>query len=224
MIPIECKIDDYGFLYLDDEYIFKKSIKYYNKLDKIKSKFFEIESTDEYIVKYHLEKLNKKDVFKMLLKFYGVKANILSNIKFPIGYYKENNKIKGLIIPNYPHAVSLRYVIINNNLDYYYNHSEDKRENILSLLKDILKILKDLYDNGIIYVDVNPGNFVFYQNEVKIIDFDPKFMFYEDSDYYYLKGMLLNYWDLVYYVCRNNGIEISNMEKDGYNIVKGLKK
>lgn len=223
MIPTECKVDKYGFLYLDEEYILNEELNYYDNLEKIKSRFFTIDSTDEYIVKYHLEKLNNKEVLQMLEKVYSINACKLSNIDFPIGYYKENDKIRGLIIPNYPFTVSLRHAVIHNNIDKYYNHSEDKRENVLYLLNDILKILENLYDNDIIYTDINPGNFVFWQNEIKIIDFDPKYIFYKENDFYF-KMMLWNYRDLVCYVCKRCGINIQDIKSDYDNIKKYQKR
>ena len=213
MIPIECKMDNYGFLYLDEEYHFKNKIMY-DESRNTKSIFFKIDSTDEYVVKYHKEKLNRREVLRMLFHFYNVKNNSLNNIDFPIGYYKENNHIKGLIVYNYQDAVSLRQVIINNNLSCYYNHSLNEQENVLLLLNDILKIIEDLYNNGIIYTDINPGNFIIYKNEVKIIDFDPRYLFYEDDEDCYLKKTMANYRDLVNYVCEKFSVDLSHLNSD----------
>ena len=226
MIPVECKIDNFGLLYLDEEYIFRESLHYYDTFDKIKARFYKIDSTNEYVIKYHLSKLNRREIYRMLLNFYSIKGNKLINIDFPIGYYKERSKIKGLIIPNYPNSISLRHALINENLEDFYNHSVNKKDNIVLLLQDIFKILEDLYNNGIIYTDVNPGNFVLYQNEIKIIDFDPDYLFYDDNDNYYLKKMLVNYQTLVNYVCRKyemNLYDICHFDSNISDVKKYMK-
>ena len=224
MIPVECKIDDFGILYIDESYQLNDRVPYYDNYDGIKSLFFKFTSTDDYIIKYHLEKLNKKEVYQMLFKIYHIGGNTFTNVDFPIGYYKENSKIKGLIIPNYANSISMKEALLNDILDRYYYKSDDKKENIYLLLNDILKILEDLYNNGIIYTDVNPGNFIIYHNEVKIIDFDPKYIFYEDADCYYLKALLLNYMDLVKFACEKSGIDISGLKQfdSDFNNIKSL--
>ena len=216
MIPIECQLDNRGILYLDN-YPLKKRI-YYGNREFDKSYFFEIDSTKEYIIKYHKEKLNKNDVLDMLLKFYNINGKNLNNIDFPIGYYRENDQIKGLIIPNYPYAISIKDAMILNNLNDYYNQFNNLKDNILKLLDDILQILESLYNHDIIYTDVNSGNFLIYHNEVKIIDFDPKYIFYKDN--FYVQRMFFNYCMLYDLICKryniNNENKVKKMIKKGW--------
>lgn len=220
MIPIECQFDDNGLLYIDN-YSLKNMINYGKRGVYNQSFFFKINSTDEYIIKYYQKKLNKKEVLTMLLKFYNVKGNNISNIDFPIGYYMDNNQIKGLIIPNYQHAISIKEALLNNNLNDYYNKSDNLKDNLSKLLYDIFKILENLYNQGIIYTDVNSGNFLLNNNEVKIIDFDPKYIFYQDQDKFYLDKMLFNYRMLYNLINKKYNINLMNNKED---ILKKIKK
>ena len=224
MIPLECKIDNNGFLYIDN-FNCKRKLDYCDNPFYYKSYFLKIDSTDDYIVKCHLNRLNKREIYRMLYTFYNIGGNDLCNIDFPIGYYKENNKLRGLIVPNYNKAPSIRNVVENDNLSEFYSHSMSNKDNVLLLLSDILKILEDLYNYGIIYTDINPGNFLIYQNEVKIIDFDPQYLFKtnKDKNNHYLKMLLYNYKTLVHYVCRRLGMNyygINNIDDESFYSVK----
>ena len=225
MIPIECKIDKLGILYIDDLPV-KERIEYCSIPFCNKALFYKINSTNEYIIKHHLDHLNKRNILKMLLMFYNIGGNNLNNIDFPIGYYKENKKIQGLIIPNYPYAPSIRDVVENDNISKYYYHCDNDKDNVLYLLSEIFKILKDLYDYGIIYTDINPGNFLIYNNEVKIIDFEPKYLFKreKDKDNFYLKMLLFNYKSLINYICRRRGLTFYGMNQIDNGDFSGIKK
>lgn len=223
-IPLECKIDSNGLLYIDDKDIFKNYIPNYGNTVIRKAYFFHLLSTNDYIIKYHKEMLSRRQIIRMLYTFYQKDNVALSDIEFPIGYYKENNTIKGLIVPNYANSPSIREVCLKNNLTKYYNYHEDDKDNMIYMLSNILKIVKLLYDNGIIYTDINPGNFVICNNEIKIIDFDPKYLFYEDNDNYYLSKLLLNYEDLVRFVFNRLGYSENEIYDDENNCFEKIKK
>ena len=87
---------------------------------------------------------------------------------------------------------------------YEYKRSKDAIESILESPTQIVErssIPSDsgfTYENGIIYTDVHGGNFLIWQNKLKLIDFDPKRVFFEDSKDILLRAMLSNYETLVF--------------------------
>lgn len=153
-----------------------------------RSKFYKIEGNDEYIIKVHNEFIFFEEVRikRMLKKFYEV-SDKLSNIDFPIAYYQENSKLRGLVIPYYDKGISIRNVIKSNNSEKFmslYNHSNNLEENFMYLYLEILSLLEKMYQEKISYLDIHGGNFIIYQNQIKVIDFDPRYvkfnnMFYE---------------------------------------------
>ena len=106
---------------------------------------------------------------------------------FPIAYYQENSKLRGLVIPYYDKGISIRNVIKSNKTEKFmslYNHSNNLEENFMYLYLEILSLLEKMYQEKISYLDIHGGNFIIYQNQIKVIDFDPRYvkfnnMFYE---------------------------------------------
>ena len=97
-----------------------------------------------------------------------------------------------------------------------------------SLLLDILDLISKMYDKGIYYLDIHSGNFLLYNNDVKVIDFEPGHVYFRDREWN-LKIMLNNYAILVERIRKrfgfkeiffHSGIDFYNTE---YN-VKELKK
>ena len=41
----------------------------------------------------------------------------------------------------------------------------------------------ELFDNGIYYTDTNTGNFIITDNQIKVIDFDPNYVKFDDKDH-----------------------------------------
>ena len=112
MVLLEAKMDKNGILYIDDDRIksypllFNQNIEKNNGEGKLPKLFYQLFSTDDYIVKYSRNPLNRNKLIEMLLRFQKLQS-IISKIDFPIGYYKKENKIKGTIIRYYKDSPSL---------------------------------------------------------------------------------------------------------------------
>lgn len=169
------KIDNNGFTYYDETS--KGELVTFSNIDNIKinNNFFHLLDNPNYIIKKS-DDLNLDRLMIMLDRFNKLK-NVIKLTDFPLSYYMENNKIEGTVIPYYPDTIPL-YTISKtrkiSNLTPLYNHDEDCIRNVFCLYNDILDIFQELLDNGVFYYDSNSTNFVFSNNEVKLIDFDPK--------------------------------------------------
>ena len=92
--------------------------------------------------------------------------------------------------------ITIKDFVIGQEMIYYHNYrtlttavyqriSEDK---LLYYYQKILLIIQELLDNGIIYIDIHPNNIMVNSNnnQVKLIDFDPEFIsFNQDNESYY---------------------------------------
>ena len=207
-IPSTLKYDKKGIGYLDEKDIEKRQLilekrSFYRVL---RNSFYSIEGdTSDYIIK----KLCEHSLFqglkikKMLEGFLKIQ-NHLSNIDLPVGYYLENEEIWGTIVPYYMNSISIRELLrfpVHDIMDYYY-HDENNLRNLLSLYLDILLLLEEMYANNVSYLDIHQGNFVFYENQVKLIDFEPQFIRFKTNSYYY-RIILDGYLQLI------NGISLS---------------
>lgn len=100
--------------------------------------------------------------------------------EFPTGIITLENKIIGQEIPYYRNYNTLFDVISNN-------------ENILptELYIKVLKSLKELLDNEIVYKDIHAKNFLLDQTNsiLRIIDFEPHFVSLESK---YGQGVMIN--------------------------------
>lgn len=176
-------IDSRRLLYFNElskgkEIIFPNTQTKKNQNDK--SKFYELLKYEKYLIKYSLNELKCEDIFTMLTIFSELKDKIiLTNL--PIGYFQEKELLKGTIVPYYRDSISLYQITKDKNLNElinYYYHDDNKLHNLYLLFNDILDILEELQNNGISYFDSNPGNFILKDNQVKLIDFDPKYLKY----------------------------------------------
>ena len=182
MIPYDLKKDRNGILYADKACILSnQSLLLDNREDESdnsRSLFYRIKTTDDYIIKRTTEDLDRKDrkaYMNMLISLLQLQ-NRITRTEFPIGYYCEWKKIKGLIIRYYPKGISLDRVIKERNLSLlkrYYSHSENDVHNLFMLLDEYLECLYELLKNGIYYLDINLNNIVLDDNQVRIIDFEP---------------------------------------------------
>ena len=203
------KRDNRGLIYVDSNDIqlndlcFKEIKKSYGA----KRQFFKIEGIDDYIIKdstwipLHFNQVRNRNLLQSLVN----KQKDIPDVDFPIGYYRDHNKMKGIIIPYYQDALSLRkmiYLYVFDDLKKYYNHDSDDIDNLINLLVRILELLSKMYDNGVMYLDIHSGNFVFKDNDIKIIDFDPGFVFFKDKDHNHYERILSNYASLVETICR----------------------
>ena len=203
------KMDKKGLLYLDsrdikiDEISFREIKKSYRN----KRQFFKIEGIDNYIIKdstldpFFFNTSRNKQLLEGLVK----RQKDIPEVDFPIGYYQDKGKMKGTIIPYYYDSVSLRKIIYLHNfedLKDYYNHESNEINNLINLLLKILDLVSKMYYNGVIYLDVHSGNFVIKDNDIKVIDFDPGFVFFKDKDHDHYERILMNYATLVETICR----------------------
>ena len=225
MIPLELKKDKDGLLYLVDNTIFNRS---YLEIDKrhdideyYQNYFYSINSTDEYIIKHSCTEFTRKQIekIKKMLSILIEKQKDVKSVDFPIAYFVYTKKLCGLIIKYYKDGISCDNVIKLRDIEYlgkYYSHDADNIHNLFMLFNDILSIIEELLDNSIYYTDINPGNIVLHDNKVKLIDFDYRFVHFQEnnlrykivmSGYDYLIKEILRCYNLEYNVDSLNNID-----------------
>ena len=192
MLPFELKRDNDGLFYMDDSKILKcNSLSIDHRIDNEdrydQYGFYRIFSTDEYIVKYAYNPYMKKERerIKNMLYLLQEKQDSIKSVDFPIGYYRRFLKLHGLIIKYYKDSVSCDSVIKSGDIEglgKYYYHDEDNIHNLFLLFNEILNNIYEMFENGVYYRDVHPGNIVLYNNKAKIIDFDYRFIHFDDKD------------------------------------------
>ena len=195
------KIDNHGLYYFNEldkgkKLVFPTTI---NSKKNTKVSFYELLTLKNYIIKCSNKELNHEEYFKMLNIFKDIQNKItLSDL--PIGYYQEKGILRGTVIPYYKNSTSLMDISQSKNINKltsYYHHDDDNLHNLYLLLNDILNILEELQSNNVNYIDSNPSNFLIKDNEVKLIDFDPKYLKY-GQDKKSINATLTRFDDLVY--------------------------
>ena len=206
------KVDKHGLSYLDASDVKIEPFRFVEIGKRVEAKrtFYKIDGIFDYLIKdtTMIPLLFNRTTNLNLLKNLINKQNELPEIGFPIGYYSDHGKMKGAIIPYYLDAISIRkliYMYKFENLKEFYNHDNDDVDNLISLLLEILEIISKMQSKKVYYTDVNTGNFVIYNNQVKVIDFDPGFIMFKDSNCYYYEKILKNYAILVERVCHRLG-------------------
>ena len=142
------------------------------------------------------------------------KKNWLYAEEFDILTAKHKDEIKPKIISSFPPfektTISFDESILNHCfpngyqlLKSVYMHDEDSIHNTFILFLDILEKAYEMFENEIYFSDYNPSNIVFLNNEAKIIDFDPRFIKFDDKDlglhnvlggyHYFLEKVLFRY-------------------------------
>ena len=84
----------------------------------------------------------------------------ITNIDLPSGVVYYNDKIIGQIIAFYEKNKSLIEMV------------REKHLNPFTTCLDAYTLIKELFDNGIIYIDIHGGNFLYTPEGIKIIDFE----------------------------------------------------
>lgn len=203
------KVDKKGLLYLDEEDIKIKNldVKQVPVKDVIPAKFYAIDGINDLIIKDCTIKpfrFNRYENLKLLKSLIKRQENV-DKVEFPIGYTQVNNKFRGTLIPYYKDAVSIYEVMTFytfEDLHQFYDKESDDIDNFVSILLEILEILKCLCENGIYYLDIGPTNFLLYNNSVKLIDFEPgRICFHEKK--WNTDIMLMHYRVLVGTIIRN---------------------
>ena len=240
MIPNELKKDRKGIPYLDETYDLSDRLLFLDnrvdKADNTKSIFYSLKTTNDYIIKKPAMDLDRKEriAYMNMLVSLLQKQNKISNTEFPIGYYKEKNKLTGLIIKYYSKGISLDQIIRKRDfslLKRYYSHSEDNTQNLFMLLNDYLNCLFELYQNDIYYLDIITNNIVIDNNQVKIIDFEPPRVGVAFIDSVIRKMIYNRYINLVWDILTNYNLlneyidtelTLSYFTVDGYDEAKSL--
>ena len=173
-------IDNEGLLYYDEsdkgkEILFKNDAK--KRIPNDVSKFYQLLQNSDLIIKYSINNLDNEKVRYMLRRFLELK-NKVQLTDLPTSYYVEDGIMHGTVIHYYQDAPSLDSIFRTHQLGElkkYYMHDDDNIHNLFMLLSDIISIIEELKDNEILYIDSNPGNFVLFNNQAKLIDFDPSY-------------------------------------------------
>ena len=207
MLPLNLKIDKNGLLYLEDiEDLYRRVISLDQRPDKREyyaSCFFRIDNNDDYIIKKPITLFTREER-KIYLEFLGRlvdKQKEVPEVDFPIGYYRERKKIEGLIVRYYQDGISLDNINREEDINLigkYYYHDEDNIHNLFLMFNEILSLLEVMYEHGINYTDVCDNNFVIWNNQVKVIDFDPYSVTFIDK-YNKLNKILERYIKLINY-------------------------
>jgi len=192
MLPLELKNDDNGLLYTDDiDLIRQRPLNLDNRSFEneryYSNEFFPLKSTEDYILKFSTTVFTRREAKKIkeMLDILVRKQKDISNVDFPVGYYVFKKKICGLIVPYYKNGISCDHIFNHRDIEElgkYYSHDEDNLHNITLLLYDLLDLIYEMYENGIYYSDMNPGNIIITDNQIKLIDFDYRFVTFNDKD------------------------------------------
>ena len=192
MIPMELKVDKEGLLYTEDKKLLQKNMllidkRHFENERYYQNGFYPLDSTNDYIIKYTYTPYTKKEreAYKEMLVNLNSKQKDIKNIDFPIGYFRQRRKLMGLIIKYYQNSISCDNIFKHQDIEEvgkYYYHDEDSIRNLFLLLDDVLKLVYEMFENGIYYSDLNSGNIVLDNNQVKIIDFDPRFVKFDNKD------------------------------------------
>lgn len=220
MYPIEMSFDKKGIGYIDiSEGKFSLIKKEFEVREinprtglpyELKKDFYYLPSTNKYLLKVNknLFKNDKKN-YKLVEKLVEIQPKI-NSIELPIGYVKNEKNVVGQIIPYYANSKSLKNIAFDRdlyNLQKYICLDDDILHNLFMIYLDILDKLEELYDNGVLYLDVHGGNFVIENNEIKVIDFDKKFIDFSLIRYN-VSVLFLNYFVMINNINRMFGINI----------------
>ena len=190
-VPKNLLQDKNGLFFLKKSDIEKNSISFYDCFIKngemAKAFFYCIKGNNSYIVKKHnfLNRKKEQDAIIEMLEHFKIISKLLNKVDLPIGYYKELGKVKGIIIPYYENAISIMNMMLNYSLDdikkiYFYD--DDNIYNLFHIFLEIISLIEEMYENQMFYYDINDNNFLIYQNEIKVIDFEPyRVIFNEDT-------------------------------------------
>ena len=188
--------------------------------------FYGIEGIDNYIIKDSTlyPYFNNRKRHLELLKALTKRQDMIDKVEFPVAYYLSSFMLKGIIIPYYKDYLSLRYIIYVypfDELTKFYNQESNKLDNLISLFINILELVIYLFDNGINYNDVNTSNFLIYNNNIKVVDFEPGFVNFNEKNSRDIKKALKKYEDLINLVLKKYQFqEKFNSEEDFYSTEK----
>ena len=202
--------DHKGIFYVDNEDINIKPF-HFNEVTSnfnLRRTFYHIDGIDDYIIKdtKRLPLLFNQTRTKKILRNFMERQDNFIDIDFPVAYYVNKGKIGGTVVPNYKNSNSIK-VLTNvyqfENLKNFYQHEDDEFRNLIHLCLEILRLIREMFDGDIVYTDINSGNFLVYNNSVKVVDFEPDYVHFTKNKNRYLKLLLSNYNLLVNYILRH---------------------
>ena len=112
--------------------------------------------------KLHLTSYNHDEDAILIQQLLAYGKNVKLT-EFPNGVITYKDRIIGQVIPYYDNSFQLKEIL---------KRSDYSQINPYTLLLKAYAIIKELYDNGIIYYDIHGSNFLVYQDGVKLIDFE----------------------------------------------------
>ena len=175
-------------------------------------KFYYIDGVDDYVIKdtSKLPLLFNGTRTKMILKNFQINQDKFNDVDFPVAYFTDKEKIVGTVVPFYKDAKSIKElanIYSFEDLKRFYNHEDDEVKNLIEMCLDILELIKHMYDEDIVYRDISSGNFIVYNNTVKVIDFEPEYVHFTKYKKKYYDVLLSNYNILVNYIWRHYGFK-----------------
>lgn len=202
------KQDRKGLLYVEKSDISTYEINFpkYQKPYGIPQKqatFYGIHNMDEFLIKHVATDpllINQIRYLNMLLKLVE-RQSLVTTADLPFAYcINDLEVLEGIISKYYKDSLSTQQIVCAHpfsELKKYYDHEANEIDNFISLILDILHVLIELVEAGIYYTDVRTSNFVVYNNTVKIVDFEPGYVFFSDHFGIRLKKMLQSYGRMV---------------------------
>lgn len=144
-----------------------------------------------------------------------LKQNKIKLTEFPTGIVTLDNYVIGQEIPYYEDYETIKSLFERNGLSqlptYYY-------------LK-MYMIIKELYDNGIIYSDTHGENFLIKENDIKLIDFDENEVSIDDNKKYlndvalsHIKSMYKNLSNILAFQLNENFFKTNNIKEIGESL------
>lgn len=184
MYPLEMKFDNNNIGYIDINNIILERKQFINQdydskeIILVKKDFYLTNSKD-YLLKIN-KNIDKNDarLHELTVQLINKQCEI-KNVDLPIGIVLNNQDVIGQIIRYYNNSKSLKSICLNEDLESlqkYIYRDDDSLHNLFLVYLEVLNILEELFENNISYLDVNGGNFVIYNNQVKIIDFEPEYI------------------------------------------------
>lgn len=206
------KEDNKGLFYIDSKDVEIKEFNFNEVTNNYRKRrvFYHIEGVDDYVIKdismfpvYFNEYRNKK-----MLKNLQINQDKFNDIDFPVAYFIDKKKVVGTVVPYYKGSESLK--VLSNvykleKLKEFYNHSDGEVSNLIEMCLEVLELIKHMYDENIIYTDINAGNFIVYNNTIKVVDFEPSYVHFKKNKNNYLSLLLSNYNLLVNYIWKHYG-------------------
>lgn len=118
--------------------------------------------------------------------------------KVPLGVVTLDGKIIGQIIYFFQNYITL----------YQFSMEKSREINYIKLYIRILTILKELYDNGILYLDIHAKNFMINShNKINLIDFEHGNIIFDDFNKSHIERFFTSFNNMLHVLNKNLGLE-----------------